>query len=291
MRGRDRWLFARATMARIIAYRESIEVVADVRSRRLLRVLLGSCLVTLSNVVVNGKGRKYRQGWQTRQSRPEDVDRQFAEAYFAARSDIRLYADRATTQYRVHRGSALELVDDIEPVDVAIFSPPYPNSFDYTDIYNIELWTLGYLRTRAEDRRLRLSTIRSHVQVELDERGEPADSKTLRRTMRKLINAREKLWDVRIPEMVDGYFSDLSSLLHGLKTKVRPRGDAFIIVGDSSYSGIVVDVAEILCDIAIAHGYDVVSCEVMRRMRKSAQQGGDFRLGEHIIRLRTPRAP
>ena len=282
----ERWLYSRRTMGRILAYRHSIEALEDPTNKRLLRVLLGACLVPLSNVVVNGKGRKYRQGWQSRQSSPEDVDRLFATAFHAAVSDIRVYSHRATTKYQAHRGSALSLIDSVEPVDVAIFSPPYPNSFDYTDIYNIELWALGYLKTRAQDRALRLSTLRSHVQVELEARGAPPDSKALRTLMRKLTRARDTLWDPRIPDMVNGYFSDLSTLLEGLKRKLRDGGETFIIVGDSSYNGIVVNVDLILAETAASHGYKVVSSTELRRMRKSAQQGGRFHLGEHVLRLK-----
>jgi len=45
-------------------------------------------------------------------------------------------------------GVAVTLAAD--PVDAAIFSPPYPNSFDYTDVYNLELWVLGYLDDASE---------------------------------------------------------------------------------------------------------------------------------------------
>lgn len=285
----DRWLYCRSTMSRIVAYRQSIEGLQDPVSRRLLRVLLGACLVPLSNVVVNGKGRKYRRGWEMRQSLPADVDNLFEKAFHAALSDVRVYSHRATHRYHIHRGSALSLVDSIDPVDVAIFSPPYPNSFDYTDIYNIELWVLGYLNTRAQDRALRLSTLRSHVQVELETRGSPPDSGTLRTLLRKLTRARNILWDSRIPDMVSGYFSDLYTLLQGLKSKLREGGEVFIIVGDSSYNGIVVNVGLILAESAASLGYKIVSSTVLRRMRKSAQQGGDFHLIEHVLRLRLPK--
>jgi len=288
-RNTRRWLFSRSTLARILAYRQSIELLNDPPSKRLLKVLLGACLVSLSNVVVNGKGRKYRSGWEHRQSNPEDVDRLFGDAFRMAVSDTRVYSHRATTKYDIYRGSALSLINRIDPIDVAIFSPPYPNSFDYTDIYNIELWTLGYLRAKAEDRALRVSTLRSHVQVELEQRGTAPDSKALTTLVAKLKRARSKLWDPRIPEMVNGYFTDLSTLLDGLKAKLRPGGETFIIVGDSSYSGIVVNVGLILAETAASHGYQVVSSTLLRRMRKSAQQGGDFRLGEHVIRLRSPK--
>ena len=49
--------------------------------------------------------------------------------------------------------------------DLVVFSPPYPNSFDYTDIYNVELWALGYLGSSADNRKLRGETLRSHVQI------------------------------------------------------------------------------------------------------------------------------
>lgn len=285
----DRWLFTKPTLARIIAYRQSIEILQDEPSKRLLKVLLGACLVPLSNVVVNGKGRKYRRGWENRESTYRDVDRLFAGAFRMALSDIAIYASRAGKEYDLYRGSSLDLVPQIENVETAIFSPPYPNSFDYTDIYNVELWTLGYLQQRVEDRALRTSTLRSHIQVELEERGTAPDSKTLREVMRKLTVERDSLWDQRIPEMVEGYFSDLSTLMSHLKSKLRPDGDAFLIVGDSSYNGIVVDVARILAETARSHGYRVVSSTEVRRMRKSAQQGGRRQLGEHVLRLRTPK--
>ena len=89
--------------------------------------------------------------------------------------------------------------------------------------------------------------------------------------------------------MVNGYFSDLSTLLERLKAKLREGGETFIVVGDSSYNGIVVDVGLILAETAAFHGYKIVSSTVLRRMRKSAQQGGDFRLVEHVLRLRLPK--
>src|SRR5438552_4439187 len=72
-----RFVFSLAVMARILAYREAIEPVVDPANRRLLRVLLGSTLVGVSNVVVNGKGRKYRNGWQQRQPSADSVDAAF----------------------------------------------------------------------------------------------------------------------------------------------------------------------------------------------------------------------
>jgi len=55
-----RFVFWAEAIDRILAIRAAIESVESPKNRRLLTVLLGSILVEASNVVVNGKGRRYR---------------------------------------------------------------------------------------------------------------------------------------------------------------------------------------------------------------------------------------
>src|SRR6202023_475001 len=52
----------------------------------------------------------------------------------------------------------------IEPdsIDVIVTSPPYPNNIDYSEIYKLELWLLGFVKSRTEFLNLRHSTLRSH---------------------------------------------------------------------------------------------------------------------------------
>jgi hypothetical protein len=57
-----RYVFARGVLKRILELRLAIESLEEKATRRLFKVLLGSILVPLSNVVVNGKGRRYRGG-------------------------------------------------------------------------------------------------------------------------------------------------------------------------------------------------------------------------------------
>jgi hypothetical protein len=53
----DRWIFDRAVLKRLLAYREAIETLKSPENRRLFRVLLGSISVPLSNVVISGNPR------------------------------------------------------------------------------------------------------------------------------------------------------------------------------------------------------------------------------------------
>jgi hypothetical protein len=281
-----RWVYPADVLRRILAYRVTIESLPDESNRRLLRVLLGSILVPLSNVVVNGKGRKYRKNWELRQKDRQSVDYAFQDAFLDAIGDLTAYQSRPTQEYKVLRGNAVELVKSVEPCDLAIFSPPYPNSFDYTDVYNLELWTLGYLRSRADNTALRKATLRSHVQVRIAYAFTTTKSPLLDRTLTLLRRKRYDLWDPQIPEMIGAYFHDLATLLENMKNAIRCSGEIYIVVGDSSYSGVRVRVGDILSEIAEGEGYEIVELKRLRQMRLSAQQGGSTKLGETVLRLR-----
>jgi DNA modification methylase len=284
-----RWIFNKNVLSKIISYRQAIARVKDRNNRRILRVILGSILIGCSNVVVNGKGRRYRQNWQARPITSDAIDSEFQVAFLAAISDLQRFSHKAIKSYRILRGSCLTQILKAKMADLAIFSPPYPNSFDYTDIYNIELWVLGYLKTRADNTRLRNATLRSHVQIDMPSRGKTVSTPTLETVINELELERERLWNSRIPEMVRGYFADLSTVLAALKNKVRPRGVVAIVVGDSRYKNVRVPVATIASEIAIQLGYGLGSLSTLRSMRTSAQQGGGFVLQESLIELRRGR--
>lgn len=277
-----RFVFWRAAIDRILTLRLAIDACDCARSRRLLKVLLGSILVQASNVVVNGKGRRYRGGWVKRRVSAEDVDRLLAEAVGRAARDLGSFGSRAPTSTTVLRGDSRALSQQIGPIDAAIFSPPYPNSFDYTDVYNLELWVLGYLENAVSNRRLRQATLRSHVQVSF---ADPtiAPAGLLGGTMERLKEARANLWDPRIPEMVLGYFEDMDLVMKGVHDNMRPGGRMVMVVGDSRYAHIHVDVASILRERAEAMGFVQISNRAMRSMRSSAQHGGRHDLAESCL--------
>jgi len=282
--GRDgRWIFSRDAAKHILSLRTAIDHVATDANRSLLRVALGSILVGLSNVVVNGKGRRYRDGWETRQKTGPDVDVAFRSAFLEIYTDLARFSERPMMDFVLHRGDSRQLIGESEGVDMVIFSPPYPNSFDYTDIYNLELWLLGYLRSRTDNTVLRNQTVRSHVQIKRDFSAAELDSAELRRVYRALCRRRSELWDHDIAEMVRAYFGDMAMILQQIRTKLRFGGRAFLAVGNSKYAGVVIDTAKILAELAPSVGLKCVSTSPIRSMRASAQQGGREELNESLI--------
>lgn len=284
---KGRWIFDRSVAARLAAYCLALRDIDDPVNARLLRVLLGGVLVDVSNVVVSGKGRRYRGGWQKSRRSAIDLDEALCQSVESAIGDIVRHAERAELDYVVLRGDARELINTVGPVDLAVFSPPYPNSFDYTDVYNVELWGLGYLDGPAANTLLRRATLASHVQIKREFGSAPGGSLTLQGILKNLSQKRDLLWDHSIPEMVGAYFTDIEAIIHGTVTQLTSGGEIWMVVGDSQYAGISIPVAQILAEIASSHGWQVIRQEPFRSMRASAQQGGRSELTETLLVLST----
>lgn len=281
-----RFLFTRDIASRIVAYRSAIAMEIDPGIRRLFKVVLASATVPASNVVVSGKGRRYRKGWQGRLINPSTIDGWFRDGVLKALYDLRLYSDRACVDYTLLRGDARQRVGELPDHELAVFSPPYPNSFDYTDVYNVELWTMGYLNGKRSNFDLRNRTLRSHVQIDRDMGSAGVESPILQNTVRRLENVAAHLWNRHIPAMVAAYTSDMVQVLRGIAGRMRASGRVYMVVGDSRYSGIDVPVAAILAEVSPALGYDVLRVEPCRSMRASPQQGGRPELAESLVVLK-----
>lgn len=306
---KDRWIFDRAVALRLLAYRRAIAALAHPAHQRLFRVLLASVVVPVSNVVISGKGRRYRRHWRERPARPAAVDRLFDDAFRRALYDLTRFDDRRERAYTLLRGDVRALLGGAPATpggvrdgtagdggtghgaapaggaDVALFSPPYPNSFDYTDVYNVELWALGYLGAAADNRTLREATFRSHVQIKRDFGAGPLESPSLAAALDALAAEADRLWNPHIPAMLAAYFDDLARVLRGVRRALAPRGRALLVVGDSRYAGVRVDVAAVVAELAPALGFRCEARTAVRSMRSSPQQGGSFELSESLLRL------
>lgn len=279
-----RWVFDLAIAQRIAEFVRAIEAVTDEAARRLLRVVLASVLVPMSNVVISGKGRRYRSAGRRHLATVEDLDRAFESSFQRFLFDAYRYRRRACGDFKLLRGDARTALSAAEPADLILFSPPYPNSFDYTDIYNVELWVLGYLRNGADNRRLREATLRSHVQIKR-EFASSVVSPTLSQAVDGLRRQTSDLWNPHLPAMIGAYFDDLSTILVQSRDRLTQDGRIMLVVGDSRYAGVRIDVPQILLELLACCGLKCESTRAVRSMRASAQQGGDLELSESLLVL------
>jgi hypothetical protein len=278
-----RWIFSLEVANELQRLTRAIESLSSENHQRFFRVQLGGLLVSVSNIRISGKGRRYRSGWKKRELSKYDVRSVFIEACQKAIVESHTYASRAMKRYKLIRGDARTSLPNAKQVDLVVFSPPYPNSFDYTDVYNVELWMLGHLSTTEDNRVLRIGTLTSHVQIKRDFAAAPTASKRLTKTLKKLSAKKSDLWSPHIPAMLGAYFNELESLLSTLKVILARRGSVWMVVGDSQYAGVRINVAKILIDLATNTGFHVRSTEPFRSMRSSPQQGGRAELPETLL--------
>ncbi|HDD2124534.1 TPA: hypothetical protein PAP86_004902 [Salmonella enterica] len=282
----SRWIFNLDVAIRIFEITNAIEKLENEDNKRLFKVLLGGILVEVSNAVVNGKGRRYRKNWTTKKHNKSKVDELFQRAVKIAISDIAKYGNRKCISYTLLRGDSRVLSANVNNIDLCIFSPPYPNSFDYTDVYNIELWMLNYLRTNTDNKELRINTLTSHVQVKRDYKSYPKGSDLLKKTIEELDGVKSLLWNKNIPSMVGTYFSDMLLIIENIYDNLAKGGEIWMVVGDSKYAGVKISTASILIELMTSKDLKLINNEAFRSMRTSAQQGGQMGLDETLITFR-----
>lgn len=279
---KDRYVFPSDVYEISRAILRASEILEPAQAR-LLRVLLGSVLVANSNVVINGKGRRYRRGWQNKEKNSRDLVASLDAAVDVAAADLTAFAGLPAGDHKVLRGDARTALSEVTQADVIIFSPPYPNSFDYTDVYNLELWMLGYLKSAPDNRALRHRTLRSHVQMKWETTARVAASPMLDATLDALRAGRADLWNPNIPEMVGFYFDDLCRVFQQA-ARILVRGRHVVVaIGDSQYAGVHINVASILIECLGGLGFKLSERGAIRSMRNSSQHGGSFELSEHCL--------
>lgn len=255
----------------------------DSETRRFLTIGMASQLVPLSNVSVNGKGRRYRNNWQLRKTTWASALENLSQQFEIMLRDVEDYSIDFSENATVVNEDIRTRLGNLPKFDVAVFSPPYPNSFDYTDVYNMELWIFKYINSRLENKHLRSSTLSSHVQLRREFKAAPKGSPALKRIMRDLNESRSALWNPHLCEMVAGYFAELNDLLIALFHTKKPGGRIWIMVGSSRYGGIEIDTGNVLVELAELIGFTVMRHEDSRMMRSSPQQGGMPKLAEQVL--------
>lgn len=280
-----RYLFNKAIAEYLANIQDAIDTLELDEHRRFFRVLLGGILVSMSNVHISGKGRRYRRGWQNRKIEPVAALDTFTRSALHAILEVHIHTNRPSVKTIVLNADARTAIDKVEEADLIVFSPPYPNSFDYTDVYNLELWMLGYLSSNHDNQALRHSTLSSHVQIKRDFSPTPQGSQLLSCTLDQLREHRDALWCPWIPEMIGGYFADMGQVLAGCHRRLKTGGQIWMVVGNSQYAGISIAVDKILIDLAPQWGLRLVNQESFRSMRASAQQGGRAQLAETLVIL------
>jgi DNA modification methylase len=237
-------------------------------------LLLGwlSCIEALSNYRKAGNGLKIRKYVTPRDKTKKDVFEMLNMEYSNIYADIS-FKKRKTTM-KIYNESSTHMRHYIEDNSISgiIFSPPYANCFDYTEIYKLELWFGGFVNNYRDLSILRSKSIRSHLngvvkyEDDIDYKLEVFVDDLLHELESKI------LWDKRIPIMLNLYFYDMFKVLDNCYHVLEKRGFCDIVVGNSAYGGVIIPTDLILASYAQRIGFVVDKIEVDRFIITSSQQ-------------------
>jgi hypothetical protein len=259
-----KWILNKGVARRFEQLRTGIAKVESKLIRDLLLLALISSIEDVANAKKDGKCWRYKKNWEMLGYDGVALDDAFAARVIEYIEDIltcpRLegIASIVTADSRKYKGYhyGTPFYDGI------LTSPPYLNSFDYTDIYRPELFLLSEARSSRELRFLRHSTLRSHVQVAWKE-SPSLRIPLLQRTIKEIDSA--GLWNTRIPQMINAYFVDLDHVVMRCATRLKKGAVVGFVVADSAYCGVVIPVGAILRRILQQRGFALRKTKVFRR--------------------------
>lgn len=189
----------------------------------------------------------------------------------------------------IHRSDSRKLntISD-ESIDFVITSPPYLNRNNYIAQNKIELMLGDFINSFQEYRQLTYSTLRSHVEAKTNDYSYDLKIKQLSLYMEKLIERKNDLSNLNTLDMVHGYFIDMHYSLNEIARVLKKNGQAFLVVGNSAWAGVSIEVDKVLAEIALLNGLKTNNIFVTRYKLNSAQQikkYGKIPIRESIIVL------
>lgn len=305
----NRSIYPKVILDDLLRMRTSIdEVVRDSAHRSALRLALASVLEPVSYARKDGRALRIVGAAK---AKPKEA---FIEAARMMADDLaRLTAIRRTGEageYRFERGDARTLEGvPARSFDLVMYSPPYLNGIDYSEVYKVEEWFLGFVKTEADLRRLREGTLRSHTSIRFEKTSTIADALSPQHLVVRLLSAFEEFIEQEEPRpfqlqyawLVPAYFDDMFRSLKRQFTVLKPGGHAVCVVANSMFASVFRGDEEspkerwriplatdaILAELARAIGFRVLAALAVRDLRPRNVRAASSR--ETILVLQRPR--
>ncbi len=130
-----------------------------------------------------------------------------------------------------------------------------------------------------ELRKVRVATLRSHVQTSWEKPSRDEFGKNYKEAMAELQyvqatlkSEQRQLWDGRLPLMIQAYFEDIERVLAGLRKRAKPHASVWLVVSTSAYAGVEFPVDLITAEIAGRSGWFLRRVTVLRHLKRVACQ-------------------
>jgi hypothetical protein len=248
--------FERSNLRELLTLRAALDTEIDRGSDELSLDLARLCLAS----IVEPSSYLRRDGRAMRHEPNKPVDRPLA-AFLRKAGEVEADLPDAPIciEGSVYRADIREkgaLARAVAVPDVILFSPPYPNNIDYTEVYKLEAWLLGYYDDSESFAEQRRRTIRSHGSLDFGEESFEqfgALAGGVRAIVEPLLRAvPQGRYAGARRRTIAGYAADLFTLLRALAAHSVSGTRLVYIVGNSLHGGKGDDPLLIAADLIIA---------------------------------------
>jgi DNA modification methylase len=266
-----KWLFNKSVIRRFTSLQSAVCKHGESYKNILLLSALNAAFES-SNVRRDGKALRYLPNWQDLGHSGKSFVELFLKHTLKVIEDVETHPISPLAVPKILQGDSRVSLEKLESnsFDLVVTSPPYLNSFDYSDVYRPELFLGGFVNSNDALRQVRMKTLRSHVQVNWDKETE--FQSTILAPVWEKINASEGLWSKRIPLMILAYFDDLNKIFNQVYRLLKSGGHAWIVISTSAYGGEHIPVDLIFAELATKIGFKLDSIHALRELRASGQQ-------------------
>lgn len=237
--------------------------------RQLFKLSLIVSAMENCNATRDGKCLRYRKTWKEQNFNNVSFIESLERNLDLMTEDIlaQSVADRA----EIINGDARKVLSSkkmLEPFKLCITSPPYLNTFDYTDIYRPELFLGKFINSQDELRKLRHKTVRSHIQIDWKRPVLNDFGSLYEQSLKYLLENKKGLMDNKIPLMAQAYFEDMFDVLSKLKHRSVKNGKLWLVVSNSAYANKEIPVDLIIGDIGGRAGWFLKEIAVLRYIKR-----------------------
>ena len=274
----------------LLALARAVQSVSDPDARLVLQTCLASAVEPSGRLRRDGRALRYTP--ERSPGLPEDL---FKTAVDRCVQDLRTIAQaNVSSTVDVVAGDARQAdrYVDGETYDWIVFSPPYPNNIDYTEVYKTEAWALGCFENAAEMKAQRLSTVRSHTSIYFPDDylyRSLENSKKVEEITEPLIQAvPSDRYERGRKQLISGYADDMLSVFMALRKLAHAKTRLVFVVGNSVHGSgdhrLVIAADVMLAALAELTGWRVEEIRVARELRRRADDLDHLR--ESVVCLR-----
>jgi DNA modification methylase len=250
----------------VLMVKKYISEIKDEEIRNFLKLSFLCSLSSCATAKKDGNGLKYPKN-----KTPKRFKEEFRNNTLQFLNDSKI--SKILNKPLIYCDDSVDLVSDKKfkkkysgKFSLVVFSPPYANCFDYTEVYKMELWFGDFIKSYPELKILRNQSLSSHLNKTIDRKH----FKFIKPYTSKL--EKMDLWSNKIIPMLENYFYEMYTLINNIKDLLSDGSTCVIVVGNSAYGNIAIPTDKIFCEIAKDCGYKDAYFKEARKLGTSSQQ-------------------